>query len=126
MTALDPRLLRRAREARVALVCDAALGLVAALLVLAQAVLLARVAARSFDGASLAQLAGPLELLVAVVAARAAAACAFVVVGRRAAGRVLSGLRLDLVRRRLDGHPTALDGADSSELATVAVDGVDG
>jgi thiol reductant ABC exporter CydD subunit len=126
MAALDPRLLRRAREARVALACDAALGLLAALLVLAQAVLLADVAARSFDGASLAEVARPLELLALVVAGRAVAAGAFVVVGRRAAGRVLSRLRLDLVERRLEGRPTALDGADSSELATVAVAGVDG
>jgi thiol reductant ABC exporter CydD subunit len=126
MGALDRRLVRRAREARVVLVCDAALGLIAALLVLAQAVLLARVAARSFGGASLAQLVRPLELLAVVVAARAAATWGFGVVGRRAAGRVLSRLRLELVERRLGAQPSALDGADSSELATVAVNGVDG
>jgi ATP-binding cassette, subfamily C, bacterial CydD len=126
MAALDRRLLRRARAVRVALVCDVGLGLVAALLVLAQAVLLADVAARSFDGASLAQVTRPLELLVLVVGARAAAAWAFVVVGRRAASRVLSGLRLELVEHRLRDHPAALDGADSAELATVAVAGVDG
>jgi ATP-binding cassette, subfamily C, bacterial CydD len=126
MAALDRRLLRRARTVRVVLACDVVLGLVAALLVLAQAVLLADVAARSFGGASLAQVTRPLELLVLVVAGRAAAAWAFVVVGRRAAGRVLSRLRLELVERRLRGHPVALDGADSAELATVAVAGVDG
>ena len=38
---------------------DAALGLVAALLVLAQAVLLARIAARGFDGAALSALTVP-------------------------------------------------------------------
>ena len=54
---LDPRLLRRARAARVALGADAALGVAAALLVLAQAVLLARVAARAFAGATLAEVA---------------------------------------------------------------------
>lgn len=126
MAALDRRLLRRARAVRASLACDVALGLVAALLVLAQAVLLADIAARSFDGASLAQVTRPLELLVLVVAARAAAAWAFVVIGRRTAGRVLSGLRLDLVERRLRSHPAAHDGADSAELATVAVAGVDG
>ena len=73
MRLLDPRLLRRARAARTLLVVDAALGVVMALLVLAQAVLLARVAARSFEGASLAEVATPLVLLVAVVAARALA-----------------------------------------------------
>ena len=62
--AIDPRLMRRARAVRVLLVTDACLGVVAALLVLAQAVLLARVAARGFEGASLAEVARPLELLV--------------------------------------------------------------
>jgi hypothetical protein len=105
MAALDRRLLRRAREARVALAVDALLGLIAALLVLAQAVLLARVAARSFDGASLTDVAVPLALLAAVVLARASTAWGFNVVGRRAAGRVLSRLRLELVRARLTGNP---------------------
>jgi thiol reductant ABC exporter CydD subunit len=126
MAALDRRLLRRTRTVRVLLACDVALGLVAALLVLAQAVLLADVATRSFDGASLAQVTSPLELLALVVAGRAAASWAFVVVGRRTAGRVLSGLRMELVERRLRGRPSALDGADSAELATVAVAGIEG
>src|SRR5437763_690024 len=121
MAAFDRRLLQRAREARTALAADAVLGLVAALLVLAQAVLLAHVAARSFDGASLREVLRPLVLLCAVVCARAAAAWGFEVVGRRAAGRILSRLRLDLVERRLRGEPAAHDGAESSEPATLAV-----
>jgi ATP-binding cassette subfamily C protein CydCD len=67
------------------LAADAALGVLGALLVLAQAVLLARVAARGFGGASLADVTLPLGLLVAVVAARAASAYGFEIVGRRAA-----------------------------------------
>jgi thiol reductant ABC exporter CydD subunit len=125
VAAFDRRLLQRAREARVALAADAVLGTVSALLVLAQAVLLAEVAARSFDGASLHEVVPPLVLLSAVVCARAAAAWGFEVVGRRAAGRILSRLRLSLVERRLDRHPAPLDGPDSSELATLAVTGVD-
>jgi ATP-binding cassette, subfamily C, bacterial CydD len=125
MAAFDPRLLRRAREARRALAADSVLGVVAALLVLAQAVLLARVAARSFEGASLAEVTWPLALLVAVVAARAATGWGFELVGRRAAARILSRLRLELVEHRLVAEPAALDGADSAELATVAVAGVD-
>ena len=125
MAAFDRRLLQRAREARIALAADAALGLVAALLVLAQAVLLADVAARSFDGASLHDVLLPLALLSAVVCARAAAAWGFEVVGRRAAGRILSRLRLSLLERRLHSHPASLDGAESSELATLAVTGID-
>ena len=125
MRALDPRLLRRARAARVALVLDAALGVAAALLVLAQAVLLARIAARSFDGATLRAVLTPLILLVAVVTARALATWGFETVGVHAATGVLSQLRLDLVRSRLTGQPTAADGAESAEIATAAVAGVD-
>jgi ATP-binding cassette, subfamily C, bacterial CydD len=123
--ALDPSLLRRARPARVLLVVDTALGLVMALLVLAQAVFLARVAARSFDGASLHEVTTPLVLLVVVVGARALGAWGFEVAGRRAAGDVISQLRLDVVEARLRRQPTALDGTRSAEIATAAVSGVD-
>lgn len=125
MRGIDPRLVRRARGVRALLAADAALGVLAALLVLAQAVLLARVAARGFGGASLADVALPLGLLVAVVGARAAAAYGFEIVGRRAAVNVLSELRLELVGQRLRGQPAALDGAESAEVATAAVGGVD-
>ena len=50
VNALDPRLVRRARPVRMLLALDASLGVVAALLVLAQAALLAHVAARGFAG----------------------------------------------------------------------------
>ena len=125
MAAFDRRLLERAREARIALAADAALGVVAALLVLAQAVLLADVAARSFEGASVSAVRPALVLLCAVVGARAAAAWGFEFVGRRAAARILSRLRISLVERRLEGLPSPEDGADSSELATLAVTGID-
>jgi thiol reductant ABC exporter CydD subunit len=107
------------------LAVDAALGLVVALLVLAQAVLLARVAARGFAGASLGELLTPLVLLVVVAACRGGAAWGFEVAGRRAAASALSALRLDVVGRRLRDRPTALDGAESAEVATLAVGGVD-
>ena len=125
MGPLDPRLVRRARAVRVMLGVDAALGLVAALLVLAQAVLLARVAARGFEGAPLGELLTPLILLVVVAACRGAAAWGFEVAGRRAAAGALSDLRLDVVERRLHDRPAALDGAESAEVATLAVGGVD-
>jgi ATP-binding cassette, subfamily C, bacterial CydD len=122
---LDQRLVRRARGVRALLAADVALGVLAALLVLAQAVLLARVAARGFGGAALADVALPLGLLVAAVGARAAAAYGFEIVGRRAAVNVLSELRLELVERRLRRQPAALDGAESAEVSTAAVGGVD-
>jgi thiol reductant ABC exporter CydD subunit len=123
--ALDPRLVGRARAVRTLLVVDAVLGVVAALLVLAQAVLLARVAARGFEGESLRDVAWPLGALVAVILARSLTAWGFETAGRRAATRVISELRLDLVEARLRHRPTALDGAESAELATAAVSGVD-
>ena len=125
MSVLDPRLLRRARAARRLFVVDAALGVVAALLVLAQAVLLARVAARGFGGASLGDVTPALVALVVVVTARAATVWGFELVGRRAAADVISSLRLELVESRLRRRPLALDGAESAEVATAAVAGVD-
>ena len=125
MHVLDPRLFHRARAVRSLLVADAVLGVGMALLVLAQAVLLARVAARAFEGASLDEVATPLVLFVGVVVARALGAWGFEVVGRRAASGVISQLRLDVVETRLRSRPTALDGVQSAEVATAAVSGVD-
>jgi thiol reductant ABC exporter CydD subunit len=125
MRVLDPRLSRRARGTRALLAADVAIGLAATALVLAQAVLVAHVAARSFDGASLAAVALPLVVLGVVVCGRAVAAWSFEVVGRRGAGSVLSQLRIDLVESRLRRRPAALDGVHSAEVAATAVDGVD-
>jgi ATP-binding cassette, subfamily C, bacterial CydD len=125
MGPLDPRLVRRAGAVRAMLALDVALGVVAALLVLAQAVLIAAVAARAFGGATLDELTALLVLLVAVSVGRAAAASGFEIVGRRAATDVLATLRLELVERRLRDRPAALDGAESAEVATAAVTGVD-
>ena len=125
MGPLDPRLVRRAGAVRALLALDVALGVVAALLVLAQAVLIATVAARAFGGAALDELTVPLVLLVAASVGRAAAASGFEFFGRRAATDVLAQLRVDLVERRLRDRPAALDGAESAEVATAAVGGVD-
>ena len=125
MRVLDPRLTRRTRAVRGLLAADVAIGVATAALVLGQAVLIAHVAARSFEGASLAAVSVPLALLVAVVAGRAIAAWGFEVVGRDAASRVISQLRLELVETRLRRQPAALDGVESAEVATTAVDGVE-
>ena len=96
-------------------------GVLAALLVLAQAVLLARVVARAFDGASLADVAAPLALLVAVV-----------VRARQPPGasRSPAGARRRACSRSYGStsssggcatEPAALDGAESAEVATTAV-----
>jgi ATP-binding cassette, subfamily C, bacterial CydD len=121
---LDPRLLKRARAVRRLLVVDVALGAAAAFLVLAQATLLAAVVARSFAGASSAELTGELVALLLVFCARAVLVWGFEVAGRLAAAGVLSELRLFVVEQRLRNQPQALDGAASGELAAAAVHGI--
>ncbi|MBJ7331557.1 MAG: thiol reductant ABC exporter subunit CydD [Solirubrobacteraceae bacterium] len=121
----DRRLLERARAVRVALGIDAGLGLLGAMLVLAQATLLAAVIARAWGGSSLSSLTGLLVGLVAVVCARAGLAWGFEVVGRRAAASVLSELRMALVGQRLRRTPAALDGVQSGEVAAAAVGGIE-
>jgi thiol reductant ABC exporter CydD subunit len=107
------------------LALDTALGLGAALLVLAQAVLVAHVAAEGFAGASLEDVRAPLAALVLVTLGRAATAWAFEALGRRAATDVVSGLRLELVERRLRTDPAGLRAASSGDLATTAVAGAE-
>ena len=124
MRPLDPRLLHRARAARLLLGADAAIGIATALVVLVQATLLARVVARSFAGASLADVSLDLTLLILVFALRGALAWGFELAGRLGATDVLSQLRRDVVERRLRDEPAALDGAESAELTTAAVQGL--
>jgi ATP-binding cassette, subfamily C, bacterial CydD len=122
---LDPDLLRRVRGVRRLLALDAALGLAAAVLVLLQATLLARAVARAFDGAGPGALAALLAGLAAVVCGRAALAWGFEACGRVAAVGVLSELRLALAESRLTRQPTALDRAESGDVAAAAVQGAD-
>jgi thiol reductant ABC exporter CydD subunit len=123
--ALDPRLLRRVRPARVALAVDAALGLGATILVLTQAVLFADIVSSAFRGRDLGAVGGSILLFAAAVCVRSVVAGAFESTGRRAGARVMSDLRLALVRGRLRDAPLATDGAEAGEVATAAVQGVD-
>jgi ATP-binding cassette, subfamily C, bacterial CydD len=124
--ALDQRLLRRARPVRRLLALDVVLGLAAAVLVLVQATLLARIVARAFEGATLASVSRDVVLLALAFAARGVLAWGFDLAGRRAAAAVLSELRLALVKRRLRDQPIALDGVETGEVAASAVQGVEG
>ena len=124
MRPLDPRLLGRARAARRLLGADVVFGIATAILVLLQATLLARVIARSFDGASLDDVSTELVLLALLFAGRAVLAWAFELAGRRAATGVLSQFRLELVEKRLRHEPVALDGVESAEIATLATHGI--
>jgi len=125
MRALDPRLLRRTRSVRPLLAIDTALGVGAALAILLQASLLARIVASAFHGTSLGALKLEFALLVAAFVMRGAFMWAMEVSGRRAAWSVLSELRLAVLGRRLRTQPTALDGTESAEIAAVSVQGIE-
>jgi ATP-binding cassette subfamily C protein CydD len=125
MAALDRRLVRRTRSVRPLLVLDTALGVAMVVPVVATAVLLGRIVAGAADGASLAGLRADLVLLALAFAVRGALCWGMEVAGRRAAADVLSELRLELVERRLDAHPLAVDGTEAGEVAAAAVNGVD-
>jgi ATP-binding cassette, subfamily C, bacterial CydD len=124
--ALDQRLLRRARPVRRLLALDVALGVATATLVLLQATLLARIVAHAFDGASLGAVSTDLVLLALAFAGRGVLAWGFEVAGARAASSVLSALRLELVGRRLEAQPAALDGVEAAEVAAAGIQGVEG
>jgi thiol reductant ABC exporter CydD subunit len=124
--ALDRRLLEQAPPVRRLLAADVAAGLGTALLVLLQAVLLARIVARAFHGAPPDSLAASIVLVAVVFAARGVLAWCFEVAGRRAAHAVLSELRVALVERRLRTQPRALDGATEGEIVAATVQGIDG
>ncbi|GAA4057197.1 thiol reductant ABC exporter subunit CydD [Actinomadura miaoliensis] len=123
MRPLDPRLLHHARAARAFLAGTVALGLVTTGLVLAQAVLLARILAGAFDGQGVADLTPAFLLLLAVAAGRALAAYGGEAMALRAAGAVKSQLRLRLVGHVLRCAPDA--SRQPGELATLATRGLD-
>jgi ATP-binding cassette subfamily C protein CydD len=122
--ALDPRLVRRSRSVRALLAVDAALGVATVVPVILQAILLARVVARGFEGAGVHELRSDLVLLALAFALRGALGWGMEVAGRRAATSVLSELRLALLERRLRGLPIAADGTQAGEIAAAAVQGV--
>jgi thiol reductant ABC exporter CydD subunit len=96
--ALDPRLLRYARAVRAFLIATIALGVLSALLIVAQAWLLADVVSGAFsDHRGLAQLHLPLALLLLVVLARAAVAWAAELTASRSSARAKSQLRTSLL-----------------------------
>ncbi len=126
MRPLDPRLLRYARATRAYLAVCVGLGVVTAGLVIAEAWLLARLVTGSFQqGESLAQLAGPMAALAAVLAARAGLAWGSELSAHRASARAKSQLRTALLERAGEMGPAALADHGSGRLATLATTGVD-
>jgi thiol reductant ABC exporter CydD subunit len=126
--ALNPRLLRYARATRAFLVVSVALGSLGALLIVAQAWLLADVVARAFiGGRGLAQLRTPLTVLLAVVVARALLAWAAELAASRSSARAKSQLRAALLERvpALSSERSGEQRRRTGELAILATRGID-
>ena len=122
----DPRLLHLARAARTYLVVAVAVGGLTALLVVAQAWLLATSVAGAFiHGKNLGQLRGPVGLLLLVILARAGLGWASELAANRASASTKSDLRNALVERIALLGPAGLDRDRTGGLATLATKGVD-
>lgn len=119
------RLARSSRVARNHLIVTVGLGLVQAVLIIAQATLLAKVIAGVFvDGDSFADVVPLLVWLAVISVARGLAASGFESAGRFGAARVMSELRQKLSRHLLLGRPGALQEEKFGELVSSAIDGV--
>lgn len=126
MRAVDPRLLHRARASLAYLGICVAIGAVTAILVIAQAGLLAHgIAAAFVGGADLADLGSTMMLLALVILGRALTAWATESAAHRASARVKSQLRSQLLAHAVRLGPRWLAGRRSGELTTLATRGVD-
>ncbi|MEU5424271.1 thiol reductant ABC exporter subunit CydD [Streptomyces olivoreticuli] len=126
MKPVDPRLLRYASATRLFLVASVVLGLAGAGLVIAQAMLIAEVVTGAFrHGRTTGDLAGPLALLAAVAAGRAAVGWLTELTAHRASAAVKSELRTRLLTRATALGPDRLDVGRTGELATLATRGID-
>jgi ATP-binding cassette subfamily C protein CydCD len=124
MTPLDPRLVRTVRGARTHLVVCIGLGVVAALLVVAQAELIAR---GITDVAAGRSISGLLAAFAAVIAGRALLAAWQDRAAEKAASGVRSELRARAVRRAAEVAPrTGVDAAEVATLLTRGLDALDG
>ena len=127
---VDPRLIRYASATRTFIGASVALGFTGALLVIAQAWLLADLIAQAFGaGRSVGQLRGPLAALVAVVVVRAAVAWLAELVASRsssAAKRQLRAAMLEHVAATGPGRPGDDRTGDVAVLATRGMDALDG
>jgi ATP-binding cassette subfamily C protein CydCD len=124
--ALDDRLLLYARTTRTFLAISIALGVLSAVLIVAQAWLLADVVASAFHGGKgLAALDTPLLLLLLVVLARAAVAWAAELAASRSSAKAKSELRGALLARVAGLGPDGVRRQGTGELAILASRGID-
>ncbi|MER6094645.1 thiol reductant ABC exporter subunit CydD [Streptomyces sp. NPDC001728] len=123
---IDPRLLRYARATRVFLIAVVALGLVGAVLVIAQAMLVAEIVVGSFQNdQSASALTTPLLLLAGVAAARGLVSWLTELAAHRASAAVKSELRGRLLDRAAGLGPGWLSGQKAGSLIALATRGVD-
>ncbi|MFJ6896963.1 thiol reductant ABC exporter subunit CydD [Streptomyces hokutonensis] len=126
MKPIDPRLLRYARATRLFLMAVVGLGAVGALLVIAQAMLIAEVVVGAFQhGKSVSELGTPLLLLVAVAVGRALVSWLTELAAHRASASVKSELRRRLLERSVELGPGWLSGQRTGSLVALATRGVD-
>lgn len=123
---IDPRLLRYARATRLFLMAVVGLGAVGALLVIAQAMLIAEVVVGAFQHRmSVGELGTPLLLLVAVAVGRALVSWLTELAAHRASAAVKSELRRRLLERSVELGPGWLSGQRTGSLVALATRGVD-
>ncbi|MBO4253346.1 thiol reductant ABC exporter subunit CydD [Streptomyces griseorubiginosus] len=126
MKPVDPRLLRYARATRLFMVAVVGLGAVGAVLVIAQAMLIAEVVVGAFQhGMSVAELRTPLLLLAAVACGRALVSWLTELAAHRASAAVKSELRGRLLERAGALGPGWLSGQRTGSLVALATRGVD-
>ncbi|TXS16525.1 thiol reductant ABC exporter subunit CydD [Streptomyces sp. adm13(2018)] len=126
MKPIDPRLLRYARATRLFLIAVVGLGLVGAVLVIAQAMLIAEIVVGSFQkGQSVSTLTTPLLLLVGIAAARGLVSWLTELAAHRASAAVKSELRGRLLARAAALGPGWLSGRRTGSLIALATRGVD-
>ncbi|HEU4947184.1 MAG TPA: thiol reductant ABC exporter subunit CydD [Kribbella sp.] len=126
MPAVDPRLLRYARATRGFIALSTLVGALQALLILAQAWLLASIITSAFlQGAELSDLRGELIALAATLGGRAILSWAAEVAAHHASAAVKSELRMRLLRKVVELGPRWLTGERSGGLTTLATRGID-
>ncbi|WP_328748683.1 thiol reductant ABC exporter subunit CydD [Streptomyces sp. NBC_00285] len=126
MKPIDPRLLRYARATRLFLVAVVGLGVLGALLVIAQAMLIAEIVVGAFQhGLSVAELRTPLVLLATVAVGRGLVSWLTELAAHRASAAVKSELRRRLLDRAAALGPGWLSGQRTGSLVALATRGVD-
>jgi thiol reductant ABC exporter CydD subunit len=123
----DRRLLKYARSTRTFLLASVTVQAIQALLIVAQALLLARVIVRVFtEGADLAAVMPTVVQLAAVILARALTAFVAEWLAHRTAATAISELRMAAWKHMMRLGPAWLAGRRTGELAQLLVRGVGG